>query len=122
MAKPMNAPDDIDIEVGRRLRSLRLSKGLSQSDLAIAGGIKFQQIQKYERGENRISASMLCHLAARLDVSPLALLPVAERAGEGEIVLRSRETADAVVLLDAMSPSDQRRAVKILRLLSGEDG
>jgi transcriptional regulator with XRE-family HTH domain len=122
MANSTGEPDDIDIEVGRRLRSLRLSKGVSQSELALAGGIRFQQVQKYERGQNRISASMLCHLAARLEVSPLALLPVVERAVENEIVLRSREVAEAVVLLDAMSPSEQRRAVKILRLLASEDG
>lgn len=122
MANSTGEPDDIDIEVGRRLRSLRLSKGVSQSELALAGEIQFQQVQKYERGQNRISASMLCHLAARLEVSPLALLPVVERAVENEIVLRSREVAEAVVLLDAMSPSEQRRAVKILRLLASEDG
>lgn len=121
MAKPAGEADDIDIEVGRRLRSLRLSKGVSQNDLALAGGVTFQQIQKYERGENRVSASMLCYLAARLGVSPLALLPDAERQGESEIVLRSREVADALVLLDAMSLQEQRRALKILRLLSGED-
>ena len=55
---------------------LRKLKGLSQQALAEAAGVTFQQIQKYERGANRVSASMLARIAATLDV------PVAEMFGE----------------------------------------
>ncbi len=70
-----NGPDPIDVAVGLRLRTLRKAKGMSQEQLGRSLGITFQQIQKYERGTNRISASMLVKSARALDVAPAALLP-----------------------------------------------
>ncbi len=61
-------PHPIDIHVGGRLRLRRLAVGLSQERLAKSIGITFQQIQKYERGTNRIVASRLHDLARVLDV------------------------------------------------------
>ena len=61
-------PDPIDLSIGSRLRLRRLSLGLSQNTLAQALGITFQQIQKYERGSNRIVASRLFHLSKVLQV------------------------------------------------------
>ena len=68
-------PDPIDVAVGLRLRTLRKSRGLSQDQLGRSLGITFQQIQKYERGTNRVSASMLVRAARFLGVAPTALLP-----------------------------------------------
>ena len=68
-------PDPIDVAVGLRLRTLRKSRGMSQEQLGRALGITFQQIQKYERGTNRISASMLVKSARALGVAPTTLLP-----------------------------------------------
>lgn len=59
-------PDPIDIAVGARVRLRRRSLGVSQDNLAKALGVSFQQVQKYERGTNRISASMLAMIAERL--------------------------------------------------------
>lgn len=59
----MSHPHFIDVQVGKRLREFREAKRLSQTDLASALGITFQQVQKYENGHNRISASRL-HAAA----------------------------------------------------------
>lgn len=70
-----NGPDPIDVAVGLRLRTLRKSRGMSQEQLGRALGITFQQIQKYERGTNRISASMLVKSARALQVAPNTLLP-----------------------------------------------
>ena len=70
-----NNPDPIDIAVGLRLRTLRKSHGMSQDQLGRALGITFQQIQKYERGTNRISASMLVKAARTLGVASAVLLP-----------------------------------------------
>jgi transcriptional regulator with XRE-family HTH domain len=75
--KPEALADPIDIAVGARIRLLRKVRGLSQQALAEAAGVTFQQIQKYERGANRVSASMLSRIAAALDA------PVAEMFGEG---------------------------------------
>ena len=68
--------DPVDVAVGARIRLLRKIRGLSQQALAEAAGVTFQQIQKYERGANRVSASMLSRIASALDT------PVAEMFGE----------------------------------------
>ncbi len=60
--------EDIDVSVGRRLRDRRTLLGLSQSALAQSVGLTFQQIQKYERGANRISACRLYQFSCLLDV------------------------------------------------------
>lgn len=61
-------PDPIDVHVGKRLRLRRTLIGLSQEQLAAAVGVTFQQIQKYERGSNRVSASRLYDVARVLGV------------------------------------------------------
>ena len=63
-------PHPVDIHVGARLRQRRVRLGLSQSKLGAEAAITFQQIQKYERGANRCSASMLWTLAQALQVEP----------------------------------------------------
>ena len=61
-------PRAVDVHVGSRIRMRRLYLGQSQSELARSVGLTFQQIQKYERGLNRVSASRLYDLARVLDV------------------------------------------------------
>jgi transcriptional regulator with XRE-family HTH domain len=61
-------PNPIDVHVGTRVRMRRTIVGLSQSALAEKMGITFQQVQKYERGSNRISSSRLFDLVRILDV------------------------------------------------------
>jgi transcriptional regulator with XRE-family HTH domain len=68
-------PDQIDVDVGMSLRRFRLARGFSQAELGDALGISFQQIQKYERGVNRVSASMLVKAARFLSIEPFELLP-----------------------------------------------
>ena len=65
---PSNANDPVDIHVGSKLRLRRNLLGLSQTDLGKMLGITFQQIQKYERGSNRIAASRLFKLSEVLVV------------------------------------------------------
>lgn len=59
-------PDEIDRRIGRNIRRLRKARRLSQTRLGMALGVTFQQIQKYESGANRISASALFRLAQAL--------------------------------------------------------
>jgi transcriptional regulator with XRE-family HTH domain len=66
-----DAPDPVDISVGGRLRQRRTLLGMSQEKLGRAVGLTFQQIQKYERGVNRIGASRLLQLSRALAV-PIA--------------------------------------------------
>ena len=63
-------PDAIDIHVGRRIRMRRVWRDMTQVALAGAIGLTFQQVQKYEKGTNRVSASRLTEIAAVLDVAP----------------------------------------------------
>ena len=62
-------PNPIDVHVGGRIRLRRTLLGISQARLAEAIGLTFQQIQKYERGINRVSSSRLVDLANALDVA-----------------------------------------------------
>jgi len=57
-----------DVEIGRKIRALRLERGMSQSDLADGIGLTFQQVQKYEKGTNRVSAGRLQRIADLLNV------------------------------------------------------
>src|ERR1700689_1524778 len=63
-----DGPDPIDVNVGSRVRLRRNMLGLSQEKLGDALGLTFQQVQKYERGANRIGASRLLELSRVLDV------------------------------------------------------
>lgn len=65
-----DGPDPIDVAVGARLRGLRIAIGKTQQWLADEIGVTFQQVQKYERGFNRISASRLVHISRALGCSP----------------------------------------------------
>ena len=57
-----------DVEIGRKIRTLRLERGLSQSGLAEGIGLTFQQVQKYEKGTNRVSAGRLQQIANILNI------------------------------------------------------
>lgn len=61
-------PHPIDVHVGRRLRTQRLIRGKSQTEVADAIGLTFQQLQKYEKGVNRIAPSRLVGVANFLEV------------------------------------------------------
>ena len=63
-------PHPIDIHVGTRLRALRARRGQSQGNLADKLGLSFQQVQKYETGANRISASKLFEISRIMGVTP----------------------------------------------------
>ena len=56
-------PDPVDVEVGHRIRIERLARGLSQTALANQLGVTFQQVQKYEKGVNRVGAGRLTKIA-----------------------------------------------------------
>lgn len=63
-------PLEDDIDIGRRIRLQRINKGVSQTELGDACGITFQQIQKYEKGVNRVGGSRMKQIAAALGVTP----------------------------------------------------
>ena len=61
-------PDPVDVEVGHRIRIERLARGLSQTALANQLGVTFQQVQKYEKGVNRVGAGRLTKIAEVLGI------------------------------------------------------
>lgn len=67
-------PDPIDVEVGRRIRARRKAMGLSTQTLGDHIGVSYQQCEKYEKGANRVSASMLVRIAQRLETTVGALV------------------------------------------------
>ena len=71
--------DETDIALGARIRMRRNELKLSQETLAQALGVTYQQVQKYERGADRISVSMLMRIARRLDCTVATL--IGEEAG-----------------------------------------
>lgn len=79
-------PDVVDVAIGARIRSRRIYQKMSQTDLATRIGVSFQQVQKYERGANRVSGSKLVAIAAALQTSVGWLVGEEETsAGDNEV-------------------------------------
>ncbi len=109
----------VDRRVGVNLRLIRKSRGLSQGALAEAVGITFQQVQKYEKGDNRVSASKLFQLAAVLNVPVSTFFE-----GYGQEVVRPPTNGAAsdsfVRLVDTLPESHRRLILSVARALSGD--
>lgn len=116
----------VDAHVGKRIRHRRWMIGMTQQQLAEQVGIKFQQIQKYETGMNRVSASRLWDIAQSLSV-PVAFFfdgidsEQAEMATVGDMpndLLADKEALELVRSYYAI-PEDQRRQLfELARVLS----
>jgi transcriptional regulator with XRE-family HTH domain len=144
MSRPMrrrsrqksDKPDPIDVQVGSRVRLRRNMLGLSQEKLGVATGLTFQQVQKYERGANRIGASRLHELSRALDVPVMFFFddmdPVRAPAIPGGFSeppaeasdsdpLRRRETIELVDAYYEIKDSGMRRhLLELARMLAGE--
>ena len=97
-------PDPLDIKVGSKVRALRLERQMSQEKLGDALGLTFQQVQKYEKGTNRISAGRLQRIAAILEV-PVSVFFADTKppAGGAESLFDLVDTGSALRLLRAYS-------------------
>ncbi len=105
----------LDIIIGRNLKQLRLSKGMTQSNLAEALGLTFQQVQKYETGANRISGSRLLEIARILQADLATVLPMNGHAGSAPQSVVSRDTSRLLRSFEAITDPNLRHA--ILRLV-----
>lgn len=73
----LKVPHPMDVKLGARIREVREQRDFSQESVAIEAGISVQQMQKYEKGHNRIAFSRIVELAKALDVSvPILLRPL----------------------------------------------
>lgn len=86
-------PHPVDTHVGQRLKTLRILRGLTQTDLAKPLNISFQQVQKYELGRNRISASKLYMIAGKLDVPVAYFFEGLDDTGDGGPVIEADTAA-----------------------------
>ena len=127
MAKATNprTTTAVDIHVGQKIRGRRIFLQMSQTEVADALGITFQQIQKYEKGLNRVGASRLQQISDALGVSPFYFFEGAPTVGkkaptpdEGELsertivsFLGTREGADLVRGFLAIKQKPIRRAL-----------
>lgn len=76
--------NDLDREIGRRIQELRMGRGLSRQQLADQVGVTHQQLQKYEKGSNRIAASRLAAISSALGVEARYFF---ENADESETII-----------------------------------
>jgi len=107
----------VDVHVGKRVRHRRWMVGMTQQQLGDIVGIKFQQIQKYETGMNRISASRLWDIAQALDVSISFFFEGFEGEGDAAMPAAMPERGDLLADKEALElvrsyyaiPEEQRR-------------
>lgn len=119
--------NDIDVYLGKRLRRRRRLLGLTQQQLAGTVGVRFQQIQKYECGANRISAARLWQLSEALEVpvgyfydglSDRATKETNVEAEGGEMFAR-KETLDLVRAYYLLGERPRRRLLDLAKSLNG---
>lgn len=118
-----DGPDPIDVAVGARIKIRRHAIGMSQATLGDHLGVSFQQVQKYERGSNRISASMLVRTAEALGCPASVLLGDEGGPSLDAELLTLLSSSGAVDLLRAFSqvPESEARAaiVAVVQGLAG---
>ena len=116
----------VDEHVGKRLRQRRWLVGMTQQQLAEHVGIKFQQIQKYETGANRVSASRLWDIASTLDVSINFFFDGLQAEKGVKIqsdampsdLMGDKEALDLVRSYYAIPENQRRRLFELARVLS----
>ncbi len=124
----MRKRDPRDAEIGKRVRTLRLQRGMSQTELGDLLEITFQQVQKYENGSNRVSAGRLQRIAEILDV-PITFFYSAYGENQPEqaqkIDFDFLQSGDSIRLVRAYSRIRERGVrLELLRLteaIAGEE-
>lgn len=121
---PVKNLNIVDIAVGHNVKLLRVQRGISQGELGEALGVTFQQVQKYEKGKNRISSGRLSAIANYFNIDVAVLFSGARNAEEsGTIVLFSPEAVAVAQAYDKIQSVRVRHAIRsLVRQLSQEDG
>ena len=116
-------PHSVDVYVGQRVRQRRWMLGMTQQQLCDRVGIKFQQIEKYEAGANRISVSLIRHIAAAMEMPvtyfferPDGQVPDTGKA-QGDI-LTDKESRGLVSIYYAIPESRRRRLFDLAGIFS----
>lgn len=131
-------PNPIDVHVGGRVRLRRMMLGMSQEKLGGELGITFQQIQKYEKGTNRIGASRLQHIARALSVPVSfffedapgvpdlsAATGGARTAADTAPIIGFLSTSEGLALnrafMKVADPKQRRRIIDLVRAMAGDE-
>ena len=109
-----DGPDPVDIHVGKRIRERRVSLGRSQANLGEYLGLTFQQIQKYERGANRISASKLWALSNLFGVSVEWFFDGLWKVGKGQKDVMTKLEARQLARYYSACPVSIRNSLRAL--------
>ena len=115
-------PHPVDLHVGGEIARRRLALGLNQSDLGRALGVTFQQVQKYEKGTNRVSASKLSMAAATLRCAVGDFFPDAANEGQPTGFWTIRGAVPLAAAFEAMSPESRRALVNVAAAMLPEAG
>ncbi|MEO0372604.1 MAG: helix-turn-helix transcriptional regulator [Pseudomonadota bacterium] len=120
-------PHPVDVHVGKRIRHRRWLAGMTQQNLAESVGIKFQQIQKYETGANRVSASRLWDIADALDVNVSFFFEGLDQQSDGPAdasgsapadILGDKEALELIRSYYSIPENQRRRLFDLARVLS----
>ncbi|WP_316178055.1 MULTISPECIES: helix-turn-helix transcriptional regulator [unclassified Bradyrhizobium] len=122
--KKPRSTTETDAKIGRRIRMRRLELGMSQTDLANAVGVTFQQIQKYEKGINGIRGSRLAAIAAALQVDLPFLFAAKDAAPDDTVVDKFITSPEGVRIAKAFAQipeSTRATIVKLAEALANEN-
>jgi transcriptional regulator with XRE-family HTH domain len=119
----IKTPDPVDIAIGQRIRSRRLAIGISQEKLGEALGLTFQQVQKYEKGTNRVGGSRMQQIAHALGCTITAL----HGEGNGKLnedealalsILGNNKHRGLFVAYNALPPKEQAVVVNLVTTMA----
>jgi transcriptional regulator with XRE-family HTH domain len=128
MVAAVSTPDPVDVHVGARLRLRRLQVGMNQGALAKAIRVTFQQVQKYERGANRLSASRLYAACGVLRVEPgyffeALEVPASHDPARSDLedfstVLLTPQSVELAALFPNIDPEVRGAILRLVRILA----
>ena len=132
-AESNQASHPVDIHVGQQLRIRRVHSNLSQTELGQKVGLSYQQVQKYESGKNRISASMLYDIASGLNVPVGCFFDGLPQPGSGEGTAIAPEADERIAYLATaegrrfveeilrLPPKLRTRTLAVIRAIAGDE-
>jgi transcriptional regulator with XRE-family HTH domain len=117
------SPQAVDVHVGARIRARRMMLGVSQEKLGEALGITFQQIQKYERGTNRVSCSMLFGISKALGTEPAHFfeeLDAGPDTATREVAALDAAGVKIAIEASSLTPAQREAIRSVIRVIRGD--
>lgn len=112
-------PAPADVAIGTNIRAARVNAGMSQETLGKLVGVTFQQIQKYEKGTNRVGGSRMQKISAALQVSINYLFQGTEQGTQTTAVAYSTDTRKAIAAFESLGRKQRSAALVMLQTMAG---